>query len=85
MHERDDSVLGGWRRLENPFLNISVFYGSGGYSEQGFLATRFHPNYVNNGLLYSWYTVRGGIGEVSTLLAEFQVSYKGLSTTINNL
>ena len=72
--ERDADAAGGWTKLDEPFLNVSVHYESLFYDEQGFLAVRFHPDFENNGLLYSWYSYFYEDVGRTTQLVEFRVS-----------
>ena len=73
--ERDTSAPGGWQKLEEPFMNLTVYYERLNYDEQGFLALRFHPKYSENGLFYSWYSVfkTGEEFERASRLSEFRV------------
>ena len=71
--ERDADAAGGWTKMAEPFLNISVFYEFLAFDAQGFLTVRFHPDYHNNGLLYSWYSVFYQDVGRSTRLSEFRV------------
>ena len=73
--ERNDTAAGRWTKLDEPFMNISVYYGNLNYDEQGFLALRFHPQYTENGLLYVWYSTFDFDAEIrSSRLSEFRVS-----------
>ena len=71
--ERDADAAGGWRKLEEPFLNISVFYEFPIFDAQGFLALQFHPDFDSNGLMYSWYSVFYEDTGRTTRLSEFRV------------
>jgi glucose/arabinose dehydrogenase len=55
--------------VEPPFLDISNLITSSG-SEQGLLGLAFHPDYVNTGRFFVYYTARNG----DNTLARYQVS-----------
>jgi glucose/arabinose dehydrogenase len=52
-----------------PFLDIVSLVGSNG-NEQGLLSVAFHPDYVNNGYFWVYYTDKQG----DTVVARYQVS-----------
>lgn len=56
-------------RGERPFLDIGELVGASG-NEQGLLSVAFHPRYVENGMLFVYYTDRRG----DTVVARYQVS-----------
>ena len=59
--------------LNTPFVNLSGTVSQdvlSGYSERGLLGLAFHPNFIENGLLYVNYTDRNG----TTNVASFRVS-----------
>jgi glucose/arabinose dehydrogenase len=54
---------------DRPFLDLTDRVGSSG-SEQGLLGLAFHPNYADNGRLFTNYTDRNG----DTVISQFLVS-----------
>ncbi|MGB1772390.1 MAG: PQQ-dependent sugar dehydrogenase [Planctomycetota bacterium] len=58
--------------LTTPFLNINSIVGGGtsGADERGLLGMAFHPDYLNNGFFYLYYTNNSS----NTVVARFSVS-----------
>ncbi|MDG1455729.1 MAG: PQQ-dependent sugar dehydrogenase, partial [Planctomycetota bacterium] len=58
--------------LTTPFLNINSIVGGGnsGADERGLLGLAFHPDYMNNGFFYLYYTNNSS----DTVVARFSVS-----------
>lgn len=64
--------------LEDPFLDISnkMVDLDNIYDERGLLGLAFHPDYVNNGLFYIYYSAPTKNSDINheSILAEYQVS-----------
>jgi glucose/arabinose dehydrogenase len=67
-------VHDGAQVLPTPFLDISPLVSSGG--ERGLLGLAFHPDYVDNGYFYVYYTTKaeGPLAEGTIVIARYQVS-----------
>jgi glucose/arabinose dehydrogenase len=62
-------IFDGKQVLPTPFLNVSSLLLSGG--ERGLLGLAFHPDYVNNGYFYVYYTRRP---DGALVIARYSVS-----------
>lgn len=67
--EKDEA--GDWQQLPEPFVDLSDFILVGG--EQGFLSLSFHPDHVDNGLAYMYYSYASDQEARLTLLTEVSV------------